>query len=211
MTTGRKTPVEQHDAPVRKETGHVNIGLIFISMIFTISVLLGIAGLAVATTSAQGNQNAADAAALAGAEAFEKAGLSYFAPGFSGSHDLHDMVTVSGSCPAQVRAAAASYASKNDATLASCRMLEWGEVRVTTRADVPVDGARDSLKEATADWDINLRSCTVDPSFVAPATGSAMTWMQCGSDTFDLKYAAGRYFLHPWGQVKSAITPKLTQ
>lgn len=194
-----------------QESGHVNLGLIFVSMIFTISVVLGIAGLAVATTSAQGNQNAADAAALAGADAFEKAGLTYFAPGFSGAGELRGMVRVSGTCPSQVHAAAASYASKNGATLASCRMLEWGEVEVSTRADVPLDGAADSHKAARAHWDIDLTSCVVDPAFVAPLTGSAFTWMQCGSDRFDLKYAAGRFFLHPWGQVKLAIQPKLTQ
>ncbi|GGK80519.1 hypothetical protein [Ornithinimicrobium pekingense] len=203
--------MDQQVRPGQQESGHVNLGLIFVSMIFTISVVLGIAGLAVATTSAQGNQNAADAAALAGAEAYDAAGLLYFAPGFSDAGELRGMVRTSGGCPGPVRAAAADYAGKNDATLESCRMLEWGEVEVTTRADVPLDGAADSRKAARAHWDLDLASCTIDPAFVAPATGAGYTWMQCGADRFDLKFAAERFFLHPWGQVKDAIEPKLTQ
>lgn len=161
--------------------------------------------LAVASNAAQENQNAADAAADAGAGAFETAGLSYFAPGFSTADGLRGKVDVTGACPALVRAAAASFASRNGATLASCRMLEWGEVEVSTRMDVPVEDAQDGMAKARASWSMDWTSCYVDPAFVAPATGSASTWMQCGDERFDLQHAAGRFFLHPWGQVKQAI------
>lgn len=89
-------------------------------------------------------------------------------------------------------------------------MLEFGELEVTTRSDVPLDGAQDSLKSARANWQIDLTNCIVDPTFTAPITGAGVTWMQCGPHRFDLKYAAGRYFLHPWGQVKKQMEPHLT-
>ncbi|WP_427197723.1 hypothetical protein ACQBAT_00430 [Ornithinimicrobium sp. Y1847] len=178
--------------------------------IFTIFTLLIITGLAVATNSSQSNQNAADAAALAAADAFDTAGAHYFAPGFSGSAELRGRVLTSGACPSQVRAAAATYASKNGSRLTSCRMLKWGEVSVSVDRDVPVEGAGRGRATARAHWDLTWESCFVDPAFVAPVTGAGFTWMQCGKDRFDLKYAGGRYFLHPWGQVKKAINPRLT-
>jgi hypothetical protein len=193
------------------ERGMINLGLLAVTSIFTVFVLMLMAGLAVATNSGQNNQNAADAAALAGADAFDAAGLSYFAPGFLNSADLRGKVTVNGSCPALVRSAASDYASKNRSTLSSCRMLEWGQVEVTTLRDVPVDGAGQARATARADWQLNLGSCTIDPSFTPPETGAGFTWMQCGSDRFDLKYAGSRYFLHPWGQIKDVIEPRLTQ
>jgi hypothetical protein len=71
--------------------------------------------------------------------------------------------------------------------------------------DVPVEDAQDGMAKARASWSMDWTSCYVDPAFVAPATGSASTWMQCGDERFDLQHAAGRFFLHPWGQVKQAI------
>jgi hypothetical protein len=194
-----------------REGGMVNLGLLAVTSIFTVFVLMLMAGLAVATNSGQNNQNAADAAALAAADAFDAAGLSYFAPGFTDSSDLRGKVKVSGGCPGLVRTAAADYASKNGSTLSSCRMLEWGEVEVTTLRNVPVDGAGQARATARADWQLTLDSCTIDPSFTPPETGPGLTWMQCGSDRFDLKYASSRFFLHPWGQIKDAIEPRLTQ
>ncbi|MGD8148807.1 hypothetical protein [Ornithinimicrobium sp. Y1694] len=194
---------------VRDEEGMIHLGLLLICSLFVTFVLVGIAGLAIATTSSQSNQNAADAAAIAGAEAFEQAGAHYFAPGFSGSGELRGKVMVSGACPAQVRAAAAHYASRNGSQLAGCRMVKWGELQVTLTRDTPLKGNEKARSTARASWDLTWDRCNVDPSFVAPITGSAVTWMQCGSDRFVLKYAGGRYFLHPWGQVKQAITPRL--
>lgn len=203
----------QLDEQCRQESGHINLGLIFISMIFTISVVLGIAGLAVATNSAQGNQNAADAAALAGAEAFDPAGALYFATGFSTEAELRTMVRRTGGCPALVRTAAATYASKNDASLESCRMLRWGDVEVTTRANVPLDGARDSRRSARATWDLDLSDCEIDPAFIPPVTGVTYTFMRCDGHRIGLLYvvASARYFVQPWMQINPLIEPQLTQ
>ena len=192
--------------PEAGEAGLINLGLLGAATLATIFVLLGVFSLGIASSSAQSNQNAADAAALAGAEAFDPAGRIYFAGGFSTTAELRAMVEVSGPCPAQVWSSASSYASKNGARLESCFMREWGEVRVTTRMDVPIDGAQDGKATAEADWSLNLKNCYIDPSFSAQAvTGVAWTWMQCDDERFDLKYLSGRFWLHPWGQVKQAI------
>lgn len=188
-----------------REAGLVNMSLLAMAVISTIFVLTAVLYVAVGSSAAQSNQNAADAAALAGAGAFERAGQTYFAPGFSSSSELRGMVRVSGACPAQVRAAASDYARRNGASLTSCRMREWGDVEVSTRMDVPVDGTSDARTRARANWSLDWSSCFVDPSFVAPLTGVGYTWMECSGDRFDLMYASGRYFLHPWGQVKQAI------
>lgn len=208
--TPSPTPAPTASTQDHQERGMVNLGLLMIGTIFTGIVLMFSVGLAVATNTSQSNQNAADAAALAAAEAFDAAGLHYFAPGFSSGHELRGKVLVGGACPGPVRAAASSFASRNGSTLSSCRMLRWGEVEVSVTRNVPVDGADPDRKTARAHWDLTWDSCVVDPLFVAPITGSGFTWMQCGTDRFDLKYAGGRYFLHPWGQVKQAINPRLT-
>ncbi len=188
-----------------REDGLVNMSLLAMAVIGTIFVVTGILYIAVGSSAAQSNQNAADAAALAGAAAFETAGATYFAPGFKDTAELRDKVEVTGGCPSQVRAAASTYASKNGATLTSCRMYEWGEVEVSTRMNVPVEGTQDARTRARASWSLDWTSCFVDPSFVAPLVGAGSTWMECAGDRFELRYAADRFFLHPWGQVKDAI------
>lgn len=190
-----------------REDGLVNMSMLAMAVIGTLFVVTSILYVAVGSSAAQSNQNAADAAALAGAAAFETAGAAYFAPGFSGSADLRSKVNVTGGCPTVVRAAASSYATKNGATLTSCRMYEWGEVEVSTRMDVPVEGTNDARTRARANWSLDWKSCFVEPSFVAPVTGVAPTWMECAGDRFDLLYVSSlnRYFLQPWGQVKDAI------
>lgn len=192
---------DQHTA----ERGLVNLGVALVCGIFTLVVLVGLVSLSIASTSAQGNQNAADAAALAGAGAFEAAGESYFAPGFRGSEELSDMVRTSGPCPSQVRQAAATYANRNGGSLESCRIRFWGEVEVTTRMPVPLDGAADGRARAAANWSLDWRNCRFDPTFETPEGGSADTWMDCDGTRFDLRYAGDRFFLHPWGQVKKEI------
>lgn len=201
------TPAPEHSRAPRQdaEAGLLNIGFAAVMGVCTLALLVGFLWMAVASSAAQANQNAADAAALAGAEAFEAAGKIRFAPGFSSDHELRHIVSLPGGCPARVRSAAAEYASKNGASLETCRMNHWGEVEVTTRMEVPIDGAEDGRAGATANWSLDWASCQIDPTWVAPVTGAGFTWMQCGDARFDLKYAGNRYFLHPWGQVKTAI------
>lgn len=206
--TGRLVSLRER-AREGREAGLLNIGVAAVAAFATLSLLIAFLWLAVASSSAQANQNAADAAALAGAQAFDPAGATYFAPGFQGTQDLRDMVRVSGPCPSQVRAAAESYASKNGATLSRCQMRHWGELEVTTRMEVPIDGADRGTAVARANWSLDWRSCFVDPSFVAPATGSGVTWMECSGKRFVLMYAGERYFLHPWGQVQQEIEQKI--
>lgn len=192
------------------------MALLMVSIVFTLFAVIGITHLAVATTSAQDNQNAADAAALAGAKAFDEAGQIRFASGFTSANNLRAQAESAGACPALVNTAVSTYANKNGSTRESCQMLKWGDLRVTTRRDVPVDGADDGRRASRANWQVRLDNCVIDPSFEPPEDEDedyAWTYMDCGPNRFNLKYttATGRYTFSNWSQVSQAVEARLTR
>lgn len=198
----------------RKERGAVNIALLIFAMLMTAVGVVLFAVISMAAGSVQRHQSAADAAALAGAGAFEKYGATYFAPGWAKIDiDLPLKVNQSGPCPAVVRQEASTYAQRNDTTLTSCRMDRFGEVSVRVRGEVPTKGRKTHDAVASAAWGLPLQECEADPLFdpsvVAPGTPTP-TWMECGRFKIHLMYDGLVYKMVPWGQVKNHIEPRLT-
>ncbi len=210
------------------------MALLMFAAVMTAAGVVLFAVMSVASGSVQRHQTAADAAALAGAGAFESYGASVLAAGFTDPEtDLPWLLRGSGPCPAVVRTEASKYATLNDARLIGCRMTSFGEVEVRVRGQVPVGDGRTHDALASASWGLSLDECRLDPEFdpeppeatTEPPEDDeeppeepegptpedpAPTWMQCGPFKIHLKYDGRVYKVVPWGQVKDHIEPRLT-
>lgn len=218
------------------ERGAVNMAMLMVAMVMTMGGVVLFAVMSMAAGSVQRHQSAADAAALAGADAFGDYGASYFAAGWADPDDLPGLVGASGPCPGVVRNAASKYATLNKTTLTACQMTGFGEVKVRVRGDVAgSDDTHDAV--AAASWGFPLDECSIDPGWdpepppteepEPPEDGEeppaepeepegpspedpAPTWMQCGPYKVHLMYDGAVYKVVPWGQVKDHIEPRLT-
>ncbi|MGY4719242.1 hypothetical protein [Naumannella huperziae] len=168
-----------------------------------------------AVAAREGNraQHAADAAALAGAEAALTDIPGLLGAGFARPGDLLDQLGLSG-CAQLGRADAQRLATENGASITSyCYNPYRDRVEVSVVANDSADGPP-ARSRAVAETGLDLDSCAIDPSFERPTPTPTppppsvppsapptpdppppplRTTMKCGPVEFALRFAEGRF------------------